>query len=219
MNARLDDQTALERKAFADDKVQMDAISGDIRIVREKVDETNVRLSALSQEMESLRAAIPEPAPAAPTTDPTTPGAAAAPTAAAVPPPANPGISPQRLFSTARADYTSGQYGLAVQGFESYLKYFPKGVDAPEAQLTIGESYRLDGKDADAVTAYDRVISNYPGSAAVPQAYYKRGLSLEKLGEIDRAKQSHEAVLKQFPDSPEASLARQALDRLNRPAR
>ena len=52
VNTRLDDQTALERKAFADGKVQMDAVSGDLRIVREKVDETNVRLSSLSHELE-----------------------------------------------------------------------------------------------------------------------------------------------------------------------
>ena len=44
VNSRIEDQTSLERKAFADGKVQMDAISGDIRVVREKVDETNVRL-------------------------------------------------------------------------------------------------------------------------------------------------------------------------------
>ena len=43
LNSRIDDQTALERKAFADGKVQMDNLSGDIRVVREKVDETNVR--------------------------------------------------------------------------------------------------------------------------------------------------------------------------------
>ncbi len=61
VNARLDDQSSLERKAFADGKVQMDAISGDIRIVREKVDETNVRLGSVLQELESLRQAMPEP--------------------------------------------------------------------------------------------------------------------------------------------------------------
>ena len=55
VNTRLDDQTALERKAFADGKVQMDGISNDIRVVREKVDETNVRLGSLSQELEVLR--------------------------------------------------------------------------------------------------------------------------------------------------------------------
>src|ERR1700681_238526 len=61
VNARIDDQTALERKAFADGKVQADNLSGDLRIVREKVDETNVRLSSLSQEMEALRTSLPQP--------------------------------------------------------------------------------------------------------------------------------------------------------------
>ena len=61
VNSRIEDQTSLERKAFADGKVQMDAMSGDIRVVREKVDETNVRLGSIAQELESLRQAIPEP--------------------------------------------------------------------------------------------------------------------------------------------------------------
>src|SRR4051812_3121225 len=61
LNSRIDDQTSLERKAFADGKVQMDNLSGDVRIVREKLDETNVRLSTLSQEMEAVRSSLPQP--------------------------------------------------------------------------------------------------------------------------------------------------------------
>src|SRR3954467_15755361 len=60
LNSRIDDQTALERKAFADGKVQMDNLSGDLHIVREKVDETNVRLSTLSQEVEAMRTSMPQ---------------------------------------------------------------------------------------------------------------------------------------------------------------
>jgi tol-pal system protein YbgF len=222
VNARLDDQTSLERKAFADGKVQMDGISGDIRVVREKVDETNVRLSSLSQEIESLRTTVSQPAPAAaPTTDGAPPEGTPAPVAAApaAAPPFNPGISPSRLWTTAFADYSAGQYSLAVQGFESYLKYFPKGVQAAEAQLYIGQSHELDGKLLEAVAAYDQVIANFPGSEHVAQAYYKRGFTLEKLKDIDRAKESYETVAKQFPDSSAANLARQRLEALNKPAR
>jgi tol-pal system protein YbgF len=222
INSRIDDQTSLERKAFADRKVQMDTISGDIRIVREKVDETNVRLSSLSQELEAMRDAMPEPGqPAPPVSDATLPDRTPAPpTPATAPPQTNPGgISPTRLFETSRADYMSGEYSLAIRGFESYLKTFPKGVQAAEAQLMIGDSYRLDGKDAEAVIAYERVITDYAGSPMLAQAYYKRGLSLEKLGEVERAKQSYELVVKQFPASPEADLARQRLTALNQPKR
>ena len=224
VNARLDDQTSLERKAFADTKVQIDAISGDIRVVREKVDETNVRLGTMTQDLESIRDSIPErdafqQAPV--NTDPaaapgTTPGPAAPPAAAT---PANPRVQPQQLFQQAYADYVVGNYSLAVQGFQAYLDSFPKGAQAHEAQLYAGESLALDKKDMEAVAAYNRVIANYPGSPSVPQAYYKRGMSFERLGEAARARESYEAVIKQFPDTPQAVLAKQRLESTNRPAR
>src|SRR4030095_8361150 len=122
----------------------------------------------------SIRQAIPEPAAFAPapvnpsTTDATgTPAVPGGP-ATATPPPmatATPptGIQPQRLWQSSYADYTAGNYALAVQGFESYLKYFPKGSQAHEAQLYIGEALALEKKDAEAVVAYERVIANYPG--------------------------------------------------------
>jgi tol-pal system protein YbgF len=226
VNSRLDDQNSLERKAFADGKVQMDAISGDLRVVREKVDETNVRLGTITQELESLRQTIPEPgvAPPVPVNDagglPGVPPGAAPPTAA---PPATaaipPGMQPQRLFDSSYGDYSTGNYSLAVQGFESYLRAFPKSQRAHEAQLLVGESLWLDNKDADAVVAYDRVLANYPSSASGPQAYYKRGMALQRLGEADRARESWETLIKQFPDTQQATLAKQGLERLNRPAR
>ena len=227
VNSRIEDQTSLERKAFADGKVQMDTMSGDLRVVREKVDETNVRLGTITQELESIRLAIPEPG--AFTTAPVTSDAAAAspdatlpggitpppPLAGAGTPPVA-GVQPQRLFDSSWGDYAAGNYTLAVQGFESYLRSFPKSSRAHEAQLYAAESLALDKKDMEAVVSYERVIANYPGTASVPTAYYKRGLALERLGEVARAKESYEAVIKQFPDAPQADLAAQRLEALNR---
>jgi len=226
VNGRLDDQTALERKAFADGKVQMDAISGDIRIVREKVDETNVRLGTITQELESLRQAIPEPGavPAPPANADTTAAGGPATTppanaAGAPPPPPVSRVNPQQLFQSSYADYAGGNYTLAIEGFKMFLNSFPKSAQAPEAQLLIGESLFLDKKNAEAVAAYDLVIANYPKSPAVPQAYYKRGLVLAGLGQTDRARESLEIVVKDFPDSQAAVLAKQRLETLNRPAK
>ena len=226
VNSRIEDQTSLERKAFADGKVQMDTMSGDLRIVREKVDETNVRLGTITQELESLRQAIPEPGayqPQVPVNSDAglmpgvTPGGAAPPQTAGTTPPANPGIQPQRLFDSSYGDYATGNYVLAIQGFESYLGYFPKSQRAHEAQLYVGESHAGQKNYMDAITAYDRVIANYPGSASVPTAYYKRGMAFERLGESARARESYEALLKQFSDTQQAVLAKQRLEALSRP--
>jgi tol-pal system protein YbgF len=223
VNSRIEDQTSLERKAFADTKVQIDTISGDIRVVREKVDETNVRLGTITQELESIRDAIPDrgafqqvPVITDPAAAPgATPGTAVPQTATTTPP--NSRVQPQQLFQQAYGDYTSGNYSLAVQGFQAYLDSFPKTAQAHEAQLYAAESLALDKKDMEAVAAYNRVIANYPGSPSVPQAYYKRGMSFERLGETPRARESYETVIKQFPDTQQAVLAKQRLESLNRP--
>jgi tol-pal system protein YbgF len=225
LNSRIDDQTGLERKAFADGKVQMDNLSGDVRIVREKVDETNVRLSSLSQEMEALRTSLPQPgavtAPPA-TSDASQPAGAPGVTPGTATPPPAPvaGQTPQRLYESAYSDYSMGQYPLAIQGFQAYLNYYPKSDMADDAQFQIGESYSASGKWAEAVAAYNRVISDYPSGNQVPSAYYKRGLALERIpGQIDQAKQSYQTVVDKFADSMAATLAKQALERLNRPSR
>ena len=69
------------------------------------------------------------------------------------------------------------------------------------------------------MAAYDRVISGYPSSDQVPLALYKRGLAQMRLGQTDRVRESWETVVKQYPDSDAAVLAKQGLDRLARPRR
>jgi tol-pal system protein YbgF len=227
VNSRIEDQTSLERKAFADSKVQLDNMSGDLRVVREKVDQTNVRLGTIGQELESLRDAMPQPgqfqqAPvnndANATPGAELPGGATQPPTASATPPSNTGISPQRLFDSSYADYSVGNYPIAVDGFESYIRTFPKGVRAHEAQLYVGESLAGQKKYMDAVAAYDRVINNYAGTPSVPMAFYKRGRAFEDLADTARARESYDTLIKQFPDSQQAVLAKQRLEGLTRPA-
>ncbi len=222
VSTKMDEQAALSRKTAADSKVLVDGVAGDIRVVREKVDETNVRLSSLSQEIEAIRTmpalqaptAVPVPA----GTDPAAAGqpAAGAPAPAQTGPP-SPGMSPQRLFESARADYYAGQWALAIQGFETYLKTFPKSDLADDAQYYIGETQYMAHDYRQAVAAYDRVIAAYPTSNTLPDAYYKRGLALSTLGQAPQARESFEFVIKTYPDSDAGRLAKQALERLNNP--
>ncbi len=61
--------------------------------------------------------------------------------------------------------------------------------------------------------AFTQVIANYPKGQSVAPAYYKRGLAFRELGQVDRARESFESVIKMFPDSDAARLAKQNLDR------
>jgi len=221
VSQRLDEQAATSRRTAADAKVQVDAVGTDLRIVREKVDETNVRLSSLSHEIEALRTSPAIQAPATPPAGGAEGAAGGTPVPGATAPagPPSPGMSPQRLFESARADYYAGQWALAVQGFETYLKTFPKSDLADDAQYYIGETQYMAHEYGQAVAAYDRVIAAYPTSNTLPDAYYKRGLALSTLGRAQQAKESFEFVVKTYPDSDAGRLAKQALDRLSSPRR
>src|SRR5690348_12664315 len=54
INSRLDEQANANRKALADQKLVIDNLSNDVRVIREKLDDNNVRIGSLSQEVEAL---------------------------------------------------------------------------------------------------------------------------------------------------------------------
>ena len=222
INSRVDEQAAATRKSFADQKLAVDQFGTDLRIVRERIDENTVRITTLSQEVEALRLAIPQFTPgSSPAVDPSgavPPAGAQPPAGGVMTPPSTPpvtlapGMSPQRLFDTAMADFTVGQWALCIEGFETYLRGFGRTDLADDAQFYIGECRQRDNKLTEAVDAYNRVISNYPKGDRVPDAYYKRGMVLSEQGQADRAVESFEALMKLYPETDLARLAKQRLD-------
>ena len=68
---------------------------------------------------------------------------------AATPPPSN--VSPTQMWDRVYAVYTAGQWDLAVEGFQSYIRTFPTSPQADDAQLYIGHSLYSAGKYPEAV--------------------------------------------------------------------
>src|SRR6188474_3432294 len=106
VTTKLDESAAGVRKAMADQTLATTNIGDNVRILREKADDTNVRISTMSQELEALRQTIasqpaPQAAAAAPPAgvDPALGAPAAPPPPVTVTPP--PGASPQRMYDTS----------------------------------------------------------------------------------------------------------------------
>jgi tol-pal system protein YbgF len=223
VNTRLDEQTNSNRKSFADQKLIVDTLSSDLKVVREKVDDNNVRIGSMSQEVDALRQSLLQQSVARPpsATELSSDGAAAAAAPGDAPPnpttPALPplpvGTSPQKLFDQAMGNYFAGLYDLAIEGFTAYIRYFPKSDMADDAQLGIGQSFAQEGKNDKAVEEFDRAIRTYPSGNVIPDAYYRKGLALMDLRQPDLARAAFEMVVKTYPDSTAASLARQLLTR------
>jgi TolA-binding protein len=220
VNARLDAETDATRKGFADQKVIIDDMGKDLRAIRERVDDTNVRVSNVREEIEALRSSIPvAPPPGSFSAAPADPNAPPVPLPAPTTgtPPSTAGLSPTRMFDTARADYAAGQWSLALTGFDAFLKTFPRSEMADDAQFLIGETNYAQNRWMDAISAYTAVIQNYPMGDKVSEAYYKRGLAQERVGDIDAARESWNSVLQRTQESdPVRALAKQNLDRVAR---
>jgi len=222
VGAKLDDQAVASRRAFADQKLLVDTISSNVQVVREKVDDNNVRISSLSQELEAVRLTIPQAIVAAsaaaaggtPAMPPA--GQAGAPGPAPSPAAPPPGVSPQRMYELAWGDYVGAQYNLAISGFENYIRTYPRSEQAGDAQYFIGESYYQQGLFRESAAAFDRGIADYPNSKRIPDMYWKRGMAQNALGQTDRARESWEYVVKTFPNSDAGRLARQRLDQMIR---
>jgi TolA-binding protein len=222
VNTRLDQQSETTRKAFADQKLVIDNLTNDVRIVREKLDDNNVRIGSLTQEVDSLRqsmqqmgsrpsgtsdAADSQPAGAAPTGT----------TAPSGPPSSGINVSPKQLFDSAMGDYYSGQYDLAIVGFSEYIRSFPKSDLADDAQVNICLAYSQAGKNDKAVEACDLAIRTYPTGDKIPDAYYRKGIALQALRDLNGAREAWEHVVKTNPDSDAGRLAKQRLEQIKRP--
>jgi len=222
VNTRLDDQANAMRKAFADQKLLIDNLSSDLRVVREKVDDNNVRIASLTQELDALRQAVQQMAARPQTTD-----AAAAPTQPSAPTPATVpdtattappiGVSPKQLYDTAWVDYTGGQWDLAIQGFEAYIRSFPKSEQACDAQVNIGKAYDYAGNKDKALEAFDKAIRDYPNAKGLPDAYYQKGLVLLDLKQPDKAREAFDNAARIDPEGSAGRMARQKLDQLKKP--
>lgn len=217
LNAKLDDQSSATRKTFADQRLLIESVSETTRILREKADDTNVRLSAMTQEIETIRQTMGTQAPGAanPPLDPSgNPAVPSGPPAGggAVPP----GVSAQRMYDEAFSDYTRGDYDLAIEGFQTYIRMFPRTDRTDDAQLKIGDSLYAAKRFPEAITAFQQVISDYPQADSVPAAYYKMGLTYEAMKQPDQARKAFETVVKSHQGSNEAILAKQRLDVLSR---
>jgi tol-pal system protein YbgF len=127
-------------------------------------------------------------------------------------PPAQPsGPDQNQLYDEAAQDLTQGRYSMALSGFRDFVRRFPSGDLTDNAQYGIGECFFAQSMFDSAATEYALVGNNYPAGDRVPAALYKLALSQEKLKQTAEAKKTLNDLVKRYPLSGEAQLARERL--------
>lgn len=101
----------------------------------------------------------------------------------------------------------------AIAAMDAFAKQYPNGTYTPNAYYWIGE-YQLasDPPNLQAGEAsFNRVIHDFPDSSKVPGAIYKLGTIADLRDDRTEARRQMSDVVKKFPKTPEAGLAKSYL--------
>lgn len=200
LNEALADQIANARKSQQDRRGLDEQVQSSLRDMSERLAELGEKFRALQ-----AQGAIVSPPSGTPIEQPTTGGPPVAPVPGAAPP------APRELYSQAYADYARGNYDLAIQEYQEYLKNYPDTDFSDNAQYWIGECHYAKQRYDQAIEAWNALLRDYPSSDKLPDARFKKGLALEKLGRRSQALVEYRYVVDRYPNSDAGRKAREKL--------
>ncbi|MCG3173185.1 MAG: Outer membrane protein assembly factor BamD [Myxococcota bacterium] len=142
--------------------------------------------------------------------------AASAPAASTAPPPQSSKENEADLkFHLAYTRFAAGQYDDSVKLMEEFIRKYPDHHYADNAIFLIGESYFQRKQYQLAINEYQRVSTLYPKGNKVPDSLHKIARSYLALNDKVRAREVLERVMRTYPDSRAATLARDDIQSLD----
>jgi len=119
--------------------------------------------------------------------------------------------SEQELYQQAKQCLDMGQTDQARSKFEEFIKLYPGSVNADNARFWIADSYYRDKWYEKAILEYQKVIEKYPKGNKVAAALLKQGFAFSNLGEKANARLLLKELIKKYPSSREAKIAKDKL--------
>lgn len=120
----------------------------------------------------------------------------------------------QKLYQQAFNLLRELRYDKSIAAFKKFITSYPKGRYAHIAQYWIGEANYAQRNFKQAIQAYQSLISNYSKSPKVAEALLKIAYSYYELKDTKKAKTNLTKLVKLYPDTTEASQAKNKLQKI-----
>ena len=117
-------------------------------------------------------------------------------------------------YQMAYETLKGGQTEQSVKMFESLLSDFPGGEFAYNSQYWLAEAYKINREVDKARAAFQKVVSQYPGSSKVPDALLKLGYIEFDLQNTVKARDYLTRVTNSYAGTAAANLASKKLAQL-----
>jgi tol-pal system protein YbgF len=206
----------------ANSGARLDTMSTQVQGLSDNLEEIKSRLGKLNQQLVDLQNTVQSvdakisggsvPPGAAPASSPG--GASLQPTGSPAGSPSGSAPSADTLYSNGLRDITSGKYDLARSEFQDYLKYYGDTDLASNAQFYLGEIAYSQRQYSQAVSEYEKVLTNYPKSFKLAPARLKKGMALIEMGQKTPGVKELREVVKRYPGTEEERRARAKLKEL-----
>jgi tol-pal system protein YbgF len=238
--ARLEQQA--RNQSLAELFTRLDSLQREVQRMRGKIEEQGHQIEqfqrgqketqqALERRIEALeqRSSAPTP-PGGAGIPPAAPPATDAPPASTVQTPdsaESPELQPAATDAGSEAAayrqafdlLKKGSYEKAIAAFLDFLKRYPNGANAGNAQYWLGETYYVTRKFKEAHQAFQTLLDRYPSSPKQPDASLKIGFVHYEQGEWAKARKTLGEVASRYPGTAAAKLAQVRLDKMQKEGR
>jgi tol-pal system protein YbgF len=114
-------------------------------------------------------------------------------------------------YVKAFGQYSANNFSAAIVAFEKFIKENPQSEYVPNAYYWIGECYYTGSDLVKALPAFQKVVDGWAKHPKAADAMLKIGISHFALKNHEKAKQTFEHLVRNYPGSPAASKARERL--------
>jgi tol-pal system protein YbgF len=201
-------EPAADRGAVADLSADMQSLRTEIAELRGRVDVAEKKASDALRQASLARKEI-----ARTRSDAANGEGAAAPAASGNIPDEAPAKEIQ-FYREAYASWRSGNTDTCIDQFRTFLQTYPSSPYADDAAYWMADCHFKKKDYRTAVLRFDDVVRKYPEGNKAPDALYRQGESLLKLGPGfgEAARRAFERVVKEYPNSARAPEASQQIE-------
>ena len=118
-------------------------------------------------------------------------------------------------YQAAFDELKAGRYGDAQQGFIAFLDAYPDSALRGNAQYWLAETYYVTRDFPTALNSFQKVITDYPTTRKMPDAWLKVGFCNYELENWADARAALSTVVTRYGDSTAAKLANERLAQMS----
>ncbi|MFH1102296.1 MAG: tol-pal system protein YbgF [Pseudomonadota bacterium] len=120
-------------------------------------------------------------------------------------------LSDNEIYAKGKEAFDRGDFPAARNLFQDLIKNHPASVHADNAQFWIGESFYREKWYEKAILEYQKVIEKYPKGNKVQSSMLKQGFAFHNLGDKTNARLILKELVRLYPTSNEANIAKEKL--------